>query len=330
MFHHVIDGPALEKALAEAGSDGTGMSLAVAFWGAGSKNRLGLRGGADTRVLCNLTMGGTNPFEIRDMLDVGINVLQHPTLHAKIGFVGEAMSFVGSSNMSSNGLGLEGDELAGWQEANVLFKGLNPEVLQRFKALWKQGQEITKDDLEEAKRRWRARRTLGLKDKRPATALDISLVTAIRANDARLRSLPLVVAYYYEMKEKEKAVFNEALTMSPIKFRGKLTAFMDWEELPEGFMISVCRKRGKSTTLKDIEVALRRPEGMTFLDKDGTAFQVVEKMTNLPGFFELKNDELKGLKMLIGDYMEGQKKKESRIIPIADLMDFHAERGTDL
>lgn len=326
MSHQVIDGPAPEKVLAEAASDGTGMSLAVAFWGTGAKKRLGLRGGADTRILCNLTMGGTNPFEIRKMLDAGINVLQHPTLHAKIGFSGEAMSFVGSSNMSSNGLGLEGDELAGWQEANILFKGVNADVRQRFEVLWKQGQEITMDDLEEAKLRWRARRTLGLTDRRPAPEPSISLVAAIRKNNARLRSFPLVIAYYYEMKETEKEVFKEALGMSQIEFKGKLTAFMEWEELPEGFIISVCRKRGKRTALKDIQVVLRPPKGMTFLDKDGTSFQVAEKMTNLPGFLKLKNDELKGFKTLIGDYLKDKKKKTSRIISIADLMDFHAER----
>lgn len=43
MSHQVISGPALEKALAEAALVGVGMSLAVAFWGTGAKNRLGLR-----------------------------------------------------------------------------------------------------------------------------------------------------------------------------------------------------------------------------------------------------------------------------------------------
>ena len=46
-------------------------------------------------------------------------ILQNDQLHAKV-YIFDDTAFVGSSNASTNGLSEEGNELAGWMEANAV------------------------------------------------------------------------------------------------------------------------------------------------------------------------------------------------------------------
>ena len=53
---------------------------AVAFWGYGASKHLQLpRLGRDIRIICNLSMGGTNPDEIRRMVEGGAQGLNKST-----------------------------------------------------------------------------------------------------------------------------------------------------------------------------------------------------------------------------------------------------------
>jgi|GEM_PF-2834015 len=324
MSYRIAAGPELIKSLKMAISPDIEINLAVAFWGAGAADRLGLIQGREARVVCNLSMGGTNPSEIRTLLKRDIEVRQHATLHAKIGIVGTGLSFVGSSNMSANGLGVESDELAGWEEANVLFDHVDQEVRIRFDALWNQAQPITKEDLKAADERWRARRTLCLQDQKLSAADCISLWTAITTDSDRLRSSPCSIAYYYEMDDDDKAEFNAAEAEIKVEFGKGRTAFMDWSDLPEGYIIGACRSHSHDQRIKDVEISRRPPNSPTYTN-GSTPFQVVERMKSLPGFIAVKGSDLENFKALLLRYLEGRKPKKSRIIPIWKLMDFHAE-----
>ena len=324
MSFRIAAGPELIKCLKTAMSPDAEICLAVAFWGAGAANRLGLTQGREARVVCNLSMGGTNPSEIRTLLKRGINVLQHAKLHAKIGIVGTGLSFVGSSNMSANGLGVEAAELTGWEEANVLFDHVDQEVRMRFDALWNQGQPITKADLKAADERWRARRTLCLQDQKMPASDRISLWTAITTNSDRLRSSPCSIAYYYELDDDDKAEFNAAEAEIKIEFGKGRTAFMDWGDLPEGYIVGACRSRSRDSLIKDVEISRRPPNAPTYTN-GSTPFQVVEQMKELPGFTAIKGSDLRNFKALLLSYIKGRKPKKSRVIPIWKLIDFHAE-----
>ena len=101
-------------------ADATHARLAVAFWGKGAIERLGLdRPGLTAEILCNLESGACNPNELRRLYDhPRITLRSHPALHAKVWWTsGGAVH--GSSNASANGLAVEDEAAGGWHEANV-------------------------------------------------------------------------------------------------------------------------------------------------------------------------------------------------------------------
>jgi hypothetical protein len=145
----------------------TGLArLAVAFWGRGAVNRLGLlhRAGA-TRVLCDLFSGGCNPDEIKELLRPRVEVRYMDRLHAKLYCTRKGV-VVGSSNASANGLGYEGEELSGNIELNVLVKELSfrKEAEEWFDRLWDENDHHSVDEevAESARPAWNGRRALTL------------------------------------------------------------------------------------------------------------------------------------------------------------------------
>lgn len=99
------------------------LDVAVAFWGEGADVHIHPEISKPIRMIVNLRSGGTNPWMIKDLLrkarkNPHIEIQQCDRLHAKV-IVGEANLVVGSANLSRNGLGLEGQELAHWLEAAI-------------------------------------------------------------------------------------------------------------------------------------------------------------------------------------------------------------------
>lgn len=135
--------------------------LAVAFWGDGSIERLGLqRDGLNIAVLCNLESGACNPAVIRRLLALAPGrVRSNPRLHSKV-YLTNNCAIVGSSNASSNGLAVEGEELCGWIEANVLLtqKAQLSEIEGWFDELFKSSTDITDPMLTQSETIWESRR----------------------------------------------------------------------------------------------------------------------------------------------------------------------------
>jgi hypothetical protein len=82
--------------------------LAVAYWGAGSFETLGIQGDKPVRILCDLMNAGCNPAEIAKALtspySSNVKVRHVPRLHSKV-YISEKSIIVGSPNASDNGLG---------------------------------------------------------------------------------------------------------------------------------------------------------------------------------------------------------------------------------
>lgn len=137
--------------------------LAVAFWGKGAIERLGLdRPGLAAEILCNLDSGACNPAELRRIRALpGITLKSHPSLHAKVYWTPRG-AVLGSSNASANGLALEGDAAGGWREANVRLD--DPAMLDNiatwFAKLFEDGRDILDEDLDRAEQIWKARAKL--------------------------------------------------------------------------------------------------------------------------------------------------------------------------
>lgn len=125
------------KAFATAVRKDKQARIAVAFWGMGAVEKLGLSRSNDVQIVCNLDHIGCNPNAVQKLLEIGVQVRTHPRLHGKV-YTTERVCIVGSSNASTNGLTVEGDEVAGWKEANILSDdpGLVRDAIAFFDEMW--------------------------------------------------------------------------------------------------------------------------------------------------------------------------------------------------
>lgn len=136
--------------------------FAVAFWGKGSENifrNLNLNS-INIQVICNLTMGGTNPQAIDSLRSLNIPVLQNDKLHSKIYYTDKGC-IIGSANASVNGLALEGIELDGWIETCVLMSSDEPatrQVKEWLLGLRATSRTILDHDMEAAMNSWTSKR----------------------------------------------------------------------------------------------------------------------------------------------------------------------------
>ncbi|MCA1284777.1 phospholipase D family protein [Salipiger bermudensis] len=223
-----LDGPKLLKRLRIELAKAQSADFAVAFWGAGAAESLGIEDGTDLRIVCNLMSGGTNPNEIRALLDRNASVRQLNDLHAKIGVVGD-ISFVGSSNMSANGLGAE-ERAANWREANVLYDGACCEIVAMFETFWEAATEIEEADLKAATRAWA--------DRQRGNAVvaagdgDNSLVDVLRTAPEILDALNVrMIVYDTNADADDAAILDNADKHARNIYGDRFEVYWDWPSI---------------------------------------------------------------------------------------------------
>lgn len=144
-------GPAI-KAVVNAPN----LRCAVAFWGDGAMKALFKSSPPPTgsRILCDLTLGGTNPKELRALGAPCSGIRHTPRLHAKV-YISDGGVIVGSANSSDNGVGFTG--VAGLIEAGT-FHGSTSSVHRQasawFEALWAESSEVNEAALAKAQLAW--------------------------------------------------------------------------------------------------------------------------------------------------------------------------------
>jgi hypothetical protein len=159
-----LDGPATETEIKRLLSRAKRVRAAVAYWGNGAVERLGIKlvKNDDVQVVCDVLSGGCNSREVKSLRKVvgEDRVKTCDRLHAKVWLTDEA-AVIGSSNASANGLGYDGDEVAGLVEANILVD-VGPtlaEITRWFDDKVVPGaRPITDADLKRARPRWKERR----------------------------------------------------------------------------------------------------------------------------------------------------------------------------
>jgi len=151
------------------------LDIAVAFWGEGSDALIVPATNRAARIICNLSSGGTNPAPIRKLKDLGFAVKQQDDLHAKV-ILGTDVAIVGSANMSTNGLQLEGGESAGWSEAGVLVTTSEElrDIARWFEAAWSRARDIDASHLDSAEAAWLLRRKARPKLKQAESLFDLA------------------------------------------------------------------------------------------------------------------------------------------------------------
>jgi hypothetical protein len=146
------------KALRTMVAQQASLDVAIAFWGDGAEAIIHPHDGKPLRAICNLRSGGTNPAVIKLLVDraktsAHVQIRQCDRLHAKL-LVGPTSAIIGSANVSANGLGFEGVEVAHWLEAAIqTFDREEVESAQDwFEQLWlsSDSRPITDKDLADA------------------------------------------------------------------------------------------------------------------------------------------------------------------------------------
>jgi len=171
--------------------------IAVAFWGRGAAQALGLdRPDLEAEIICNLDSGACNPSEIEKLrgLRPHIAVRSDPRLHGKLYWTPSGV-VIGSSNASTNGLAVE-DGLAGWAEANIFSDDpkLTEAALGWFNARKEGSYEITDAHLCLAEQIWSQR----AKSTPPGLKLAGDLGAAVRLTPERHVWSKLKLAIYSE------------------------------------------------------------------------------------------------------------------------------------
>lgn len=212
-------------------------TLAVAFWGAGAIEALGLASrenkAGNLRIICNLSMGGTNPSEISKLRSMaGVSVEQCDSLHGKVYLFNDAV-MIGSSNASSNGLSFEGAEAMGWEEANIVTNHTGT-VSDAFD--WVANlptREITQQDIERAEKAWKARRKA-----KPVLHNEVSITEILDRGPAALAGLDIYLTLAVgEFSEEAENTIEAAKQDHPI-----IDAWEDWVDLPpSGTFISFAK-----------------------------------------------------------------------------------------
>lgn len=240
--------------------------LAVAFWGNGALEELGINTcNTQLRIICNLSLGGTNPDVITRLQTVpsARTVTQNDRLHAKV-YLFENAAVIGSSNASANGLALEGAELTHWDEANILVT--DKATLENIRS-WMDRLEtrpITEQDLARAQDRWKKRRSY-------APIPGDTVLQVLHKDPEKFKDRNAYLVIYFEALSEEAVAFEENLQKQ--YHTDRVEIFEAWPGLPqEGVLL---RFGATPRSFRFDKIWRRKPEFSDDALDDGTTIQIV-------------------------------------------------------
>lgn len=182
-------GPAIRDLL-----QGASVRCAVAFWGNGAVRSLfpAAEVSPDARVICDISMGGTNPHELEALgAPSNSNLLHLNGLHAKV-YISDRGLIVGSANASNNGIGFL--DVAGLVEAGTFHEpgsDVFEQAVEWFEALWMRSKPIDGGQLDLARDAWKRRKT-GARGVPARTGDPTSLLDHVVSDPASFRGVGFV------------------------------------------------------------------------------------------------------------------------------------------
>ena len=187
-------GPAIKCVISAAR-----LRCAVAFWGNGAAQNL--FAGApppDARIICDISMGGSNPKELKRLgAPDNENLKQLPGLHAKV-YLSEQGLITGSANASNNGIGFVTS--ANLVEAGT-FHAPRTETYKQaanwFERIWACSSKIDATALALAEDMWRRKNIPPNRDPLPGSLLD-----AVAADPQRFRGVGFAFTNCVSTEEK--------------------------------------------------------------------------------------------------------------------------------
>lgn len=206
----------------------THLDIAVAFWGTGAVEQLGLDESKKSyRILLDLSSGGSNPSVVEQLLALRPKLVRCvDRLHAKA-FIGKSEVVIGSANASANGLGAEGSEATHWCELGLSSKAPGDVAAAQawFKTLWDDSKKITPKMLAEADAKWKKRQKL--RPQAPASSTDLLTAASENPKDFMNRGIYVTVSTEKLSSKAEKVRVERAKeTKAPAYM------FEQWPKMP--------------------------------------------------------------------------------------------------
>lgn len=290
--------------------------IAIAFWGSGAIEAFGLDSSHDIEVICNLKMGGTDPREIERLIERGIKVFPHDTLHAKMAVM-DSFGFIGSSNASTNGLGLQSSVSREWEELNVLFSQPQDIALlnEKFALLKSQaGSSLTQSDnrLKEAYLWWKKRQSLI--SRTTGDQPKSGLIESFKGDQNPYKDGNVYVVIHIPPNAEDSNLINNEREEIQSEFGKNYDTYYNWGDLPS------------DSTLIDFGLNENGWEygGLwkrTNLNRK-KIFQSVEEEKNILGKSKIKKEDKIYLKKTIEKYWSSLKgsKRRSQYIDLYNLI----------
>jgi PLD-like domain len=278
------------------------LKAAVAFWGVGADKQfdeLALEGGIQPQIICNLSMGGTNPYVIKKLQGkFGKDAIrQSNKLHAKV-LIGDADIgvIIGSANMSANGLGFEEGELSGWNEVGIATQApmLHCQLSEWFDACWLLSGKILPSHLTKAKKMWQQHR--GHRGMQNSSFMDCR---AIDFEDSNI----YVIAWSEDASPDAKQSFLNKQNCGELTKKHEFYYYPEshWDQFPAGSKIidvkRILDKAGNQIDLKSFGLY----QHDSLLDDRKEGHRVVHKIKNgelQPNLMFTKEQEEKFLSAL--------------------------------
>lgn len=283
--------------------------IAVAFWGIGAVERLGLDGdGVDAEIICNLDSGACNPAEIERLLGLpGVRLRAHASLHAKVYWTAGG-AVLGSSNASTNGLALASDAAGAWSEANVRLdrEDILDQIERWFDEEFENGYEIQPEDLDRAKLLWRRRAAIAP----PGQRLNGSLLELFAKAPKHPSWKSVKVAYCLDpLDDDQDRRFNETIKEGILP--SNLSAYGDWNDYiaPGDWVVDFDMDEQTNAKFSGIWRALPRE-----IDHYDLRFVYKVKTISLPGFgrIRISDADRKSLRRIASSVLARYSEDEGR------------------
>jgi hypothetical protein len=226
-----LRGPDVEREAKELISQAARIRVAVAYWGSGSFKRIDAESlvNKDIVIVCDLMSGACDAAEIESLQKTlgKSRVLTRDRLHAKV-WLADRGAIVGSSNVSANGLGFEGDELKGSIEANVFID--DAEAAAAIDSWFEndvldEAREIKKADFKEARRRRKRHRIT-----RPQPFTEGSLLEALRMTPSSFADRAFVVWVEEELPDLDPWADHILLSEQKARSNSRILCWQDVED----------------------------------------------------------------------------------------------------
>lgn len=205
---------------------GDDVRCAVAFWGDGALKALfgSKKRASKARIICDLSMGGTNPEELVLLGAPDNPQLKHLRgLHAKL-YLSSAGIVVTSANASNRGIGFA--ESPALTECGTFHQN-DTTVFRKgakwFEAIWGKADVVDPQALATARAAWVKRPRPGAPKGTPSTAASDTLLRAIAADPDRYRGIGVVFSSGEADREDVEHAAEAAMAVEGKRGKPKLT-----------------------------------------------------------------------------------------------------------